>query len=296
MIRALAPPDVRKTIANVARTGLVEDFRGNILETHGVCQQGRDILDTIGASATDVDDLACRLRLLEREAKGLGDIANMDEIAPLIAVFEDHRRLMVRQSGGKIGEHTGIGVGQRLTCAEDVEQAERHGLHPIGFREDQALPFLRVFGERIDGGEIYRLFFIGRNRNEGLAVLGAEIPLAALHLLRPAAQEAEHVAIRFSVAAFSVDTHGGGNDQLLDRLVDHRFQQNGSAEIICTDVAGDLVHGLADPDLGGEMDDPGHAFQSFVDHVPVAHIAPDDLDTFRQCSLRVAMHLIDQGI
>src|SRR3546814_7992855 len=72
----------------------------------------------------NIEGFACRLRKLQRIGKGAGDIANMDKVAPLLAVLEDHRRLPVEQPGGEYGEDAGIGIGQRLPRPIDVEQPQ----------------------------------------------------------------------------------------------------------------------------------------------------------------------------
>ena len=113
--------DIGKAVADVAGTGLVHDFRLDLRHTHGVREKVCDLLHRIGLSAADIDDMAVGARLLQRQPKGAGDVTDMHEIAPLLAVLEDRRRLAIGKPRRKIGEHAGIGIGKGLSCAKDVE-------------------------------------------------------------------------------------------------------------------------------------------------------------------------------
>src|SRR5205085_220690 len=90
-------------------------------------------------AAADVEYAADRFGLFEGEQEGLRYIVDMDEIPPLIAILEDHRRLAIQQSRGKDGEHAGIGIGQRLSRTVDIEEPERDALHGVfgqGLKKD----------------------------------------------------------------------------------------------------------------------------------------------------------------
>ena len=70
----------------------------------------------------------------------------MDEVAPLLAVLEDRGAVACGEAGGEVGEHPGVGVGERLARAEDVEEPERDRLNLVGLPEDEDLTLLSVFG------------------------------------------------------------------------------------------------------------------------------------------------------
>ena len=70
-------------------------------------------------------------RVVEGEQEGAGDVADVDEVAPLLAVLEDHRRLAVGDPRGEDREHAGVGVRERLAGAVDVPEPERRALHAV---------------------------------------------------------------------------------------------------------------------------------------------------------------------
>jgi hypothetical protein len=55
--------------------------------------------------------------------KGARHVAHMDEVAPLLAILEDHRLLAVEETSGENRKYAGIGIGQRLARPIDVEKA-----------------------------------------------------------------------------------------------------------------------------------------------------------------------------
>ncbi len=48
--------------------------------------------------------------MIERENEGAGDILDVHEIAPLLPVLEDQRRLAVEKPRREDRQHTGIGI------------------------------------------------------------------------------------------------------------------------------------------------------------------------------------------
>ena len=85
-------------------------------------------------------------------AKARATSRDVDEVAALLAVLEDHRLLAVEQPRGEDREHAGIGVGERLAGAVDVEQAQAHALHAVGRGHDVGGALLHIFVERVDRG------------------------------------------------------------------------------------------------------------------------------------------------
>ena len=61
----------------------------------------------------------------QRERERAGDVADVDEVAGLLAVLEDQRRAAVEQARGEDRGHAGVRVGERLAGAVDVEEAQR---------------------------------------------------------------------------------------------------------------------------------------------------------------------------
>jgi hypothetical protein len=86
------------------------------------------------------------------------------EIAALVAVLENHRRAIVEEARAENSEHAGIGVGERLVRAVNVEEAQRDDGPVVSAAENQAHALLIVFVEGIDGGERRALRFRRRHR------------------------------------------------------------------------------------------------------------------------------------
>ena len=111
-------------------------------------------------------------------AKARATSRDMDEVAALLAVLEDHRLLAVEQARGEDREHAGIGIGERLARAVDVEQPQAHALDAIGRRHDVGRALLHIFVERVDRGEA-RPLPLGRGDRGQRAALGVErLPVA----------------------------------------------------------------------------------------------------------------------
>jgi hypothetical protein len=53
-------------------------------------------------AGADVEHAARRLRQLQRVGEGAGDVADIDEVAALLAILEDHRALPLRSREAKI--------------------------------------------------------------------------------------------------------------------------------------------------------------------------------------------------
>ncbi len=228
---------------------------------HGAGQLGRHLADRAVGAAADVERAARRLRQDERVGEGAGDVRHMDEVAPLLAVLEDHRRLAVQQPRGEDGEHAGVRVRQRLAGAIDVEQAQAHALDAIGRGHDVRRPLLDELVERVDRRQRRPLPF-GRGDGRQRPAAGVDrLPVGQPVAQRAARGILDQRAVGVAVQALAVDAHRAGGDDAAHRRVDQRLEQRRRADVVGRGIAYDLVHRLADPDLGGEVDDAVDAAQ-----------------------------------
>jgi hypothetical protein len=60
---------------------------------------------------------------------------------------------MVDIPRGKDGEHTGVGVRERLPDPKDIEESQDNGRDVVGTPDQQTHPLLVILGERIDRSE-----------------------------------------------------------------------------------------------------------------------------------------------
>src|SRR5690606_7088174 len=79
-------------------------------------------------------------------------------------------------------------------------------------------------------------------------------------------------------------------------LLEHPFQQDGSAEIVRADIASDLIHRLSHADFGSEVDHRVDAGQGSGHGAGVTHIAVDELDIVGQFMFVGTVHLIDESV
>src|SRR3954469_1875655 len=104
----------------------------------------------------------------------------MNEVATLLAVLEDHRRLAVVEPRREDGENACIGIGQSLSWSVCVPEPERHTLHAISGAQCQRQSLLNVFRERVDRGERGLLPLGRRHRDQRAALFVQWIPRIAL--------------------------------------------------------------------------------------------------------------------
>src|SRR5688500_18934358 len=90
--------DIRETVPDVAGATLPHDLRSDVRTRHRVREECGYFGDRPAFPTGDVENSAGRLRMIEREDEGLGDIVHMHEIAPLVSVFKDRRRLAIQQA------------------------------------------------------------------------------------------------------------------------------------------------------------------------------------------------------
>src|SRR6185437_10513494 len=82
--------DIGEAVADVAGTRLAEDLRFERWHTHRLSEKAGHVLDRIGVAAADIDDVVGSARLLQRQAERSSDVADVDEVAALLAILEDH--------------------------------------------------------------------------------------------------------------------------------------------------------------------------------------------------------------
>ena len=68
------------------------------------------MIDRIAAAAANIDGMTSGKGVLHRQTKGSRDIAHMDEVTFLLAVFENKRLLAVQQACAKICEDASIRI------------------------------------------------------------------------------------------------------------------------------------------------------------------------------------------
>src|SRR5438128_159831 len=95
---------VAEAMADVADPALADDLRIDVVAAHCPGELGRHLGDRAVVARADVEHLADRLGKLERLGEGPGDVPDIDEVAALAAVLEDHRLLAVEEPRGEDGE------------------------------------------------------------------------------------------------------------------------------------------------------------------------------------------------
>ena len=234
----------------------------------------------------------------ERIGKGAGDIVDMDEVAALFAILEDHRPLAIDQPRGKDRQHSGIGIGQRLAGAIDVEQPEADTLHAIGRGDDMRHLFLNIFVERIDRSQRWTFPFGRRDRGQRASAVVHRIPVPLSIGLVTAPGILHDPAIAIGIKSLAIDAHRTGGDDAAHRAGNQLLHQHRRAGVVGAGIAFDIVHRLADADLGREMNDGVDTVQCPGNRAGVADVALHTLGigvkVLRPAA--IAVHLRDQAI
>src|SRR5204862_8259711 len=148
--------DSGKAMAHITDTAFAGDFRLD-RHTERVSEQSRRVFDADRRAAADIEGTPDGVIADQRQATGLGDIIDIDEIAALLAIFEDQWRAVVQQTRGKNRQDAAIGVRERLVRPVDIEEPQRHGRDVVGVADHQAETLLVVFRQRVDRADRWRL-------------------------------------------------------------------------------------------------------------------------------------------
>jgi len=139
-----------------------------------------------------------------------------DEIALLSAVLIDERAIPVQDPAGKDGQDPRIGVGKRLTAAEDVKEAQSNCGDAVCAAENQAHPLLMILGKRIDRCQRRRLLLRCRDRIQGLVISVPHFPVTPPQLLGGPLHRNTLSTVGGLIESLSVDAHTGRHNQALD--------------------------------------------------------------------------------
>ena len=268
-------------MADVADAVLAGDLRFDAQSEYRAQHLG-DVTNGVGLAAADVEGVTCSGIDFEGKPARLRHVADTDEVAALQPVFEDQRPIAVQQAGGEDRQHPGVGIRQRLACAEDVEEPERHRRNVVGGPHHQTQLLLVKLGECVDRGQFRPLVFGRRHRRERPAIRASEFPPALRELLARTRGAGHDRSPGGSIGALAVQAHARRNHQPFDRPFHQRLEQHGGADVVDRGVSRHLVHALADTDGGGEVVHRIDAIEGAPDRIGVAHIATYELDVVVQ--------------
>src|SRR4051812_25514272 len=286
-----------ETMPDIARSELPRDLRMQVLAIHGLRQTDRNVLHRSRPAAANVEHLAGGSRMFERDQEGASDVLHMHEIAPLLAVLEYHRTLAVQQTRGKNREHAGVRIRKRLTRPIDVEEPKRDSLDAVSGSDGERQALLHILGQCVNRCERRPLPFRRRHRKQRTSIaieriIGLSAPSHA------AFGVFNDVASLAAVEALAINTHRRCGDDTPHRAIDQRLKQRSGCEIVAADITLDLVHALADTDLGGEMNDAVDARQGAGEQIGIANIADEKFGLVPDIEFgrRAPMDLLDERI
>src|SRR6185437_9076873 len=171
-----------ETVPDVADAVLARDLGREMLLPELLGEPAGNLIYRHPLPTADVENLSGGLGYLERQPAAFGDIANVDEIPPLLAILEDKRPIAVEQACGKYGKDPGIGIGEGLPRAIHVEEAQRRRRDVVSTADHEAEAFLVVLGQRVDRGERGWLRLGRRHRRERCAIRTCRFPFSASQL------------------------------------------------------------------------------------------------------------------
>src|SRR5690625_4232541 len=288
--------DIGEAVADITAAGLLENLGHQIFPPHCLSKQSGDLEDAVTTATADVDRLAHRRRRFHGQTEGTRHVSDMDEVTALLPILEDGGRLAVEEGAAEDREHTGIGVGELLTGAEDIEQPERHALHAIGGAKHQGEALLHVLRKGIDRRQIRLLVFVRWQRLQGLLPV-LRLPVAGLQIRRPPARRGDKGSVGTAVKAFAIDAHGGGNHDSPDRLLHDLLHQYGGPEIVGAHLALDPVPAMADTHFSGQIEDPVDTCEGTPNARRVPEIPFDEVDVSAEIDGRARhMDLLYQAV
>src|SRR5262249_35423888 len=137
--------DIGEAVANITSAVAARDFRLDVFLTQDAGDALRNFYDRVLISAAHVEDLSDSFASFQRQPACLYDVVDVDEVPDLIAVFKDHRRLLVQQARCEDRKHPPVGIRQRLPRAIDVEEAKSDGGYLIYHVEHKNHDYVLVF-------------------------------------------------------------------------------------------------------------------------------------------------------
>jgi hypothetical protein len=270
--------DVREAVAGVAGAVVLGEFGAEVGAAKGGREAQGGLVDGVVAAAADVDDAARGAGGVEGEGEGAGDVGDVDKVAALAAVLEGEGGQVPEEAGGEERQDAGVGAGEGLAGAVDVEEAEGEGGDAAGLADEEAEAFLVEFREGVDGGGVGVLGFGGGEGCERAAVGVDEFPLAGLETFERAGAAGDVGSGGAAVKALAVDAGAGGEDEAADGAADEGLEEDGGALVVDGGVVGNLIQARAGADEGGEVADGVDADEGLVDGAGVEHVADAQVD------------------
>src|SRR5258708_645857 len=232
--------------------------------------------DRDGASAAHVESLAVRLFFLEHEHVGLDHILHMHEVAGLMAIFVEQKRLMLKGASTEDAAHPGVVVVQRLPLALRNGVAQRHGGDAVQPSESKSGLFLRQFGNGVLVIGIVRSLVEGQCLGGAPARGARHFPVTALKFLSRTRHGLKVAMIRAAVLAFAVHSLGRGYNDFFHRqpVPNDEFEQKRRTHGIDFKEAGKIRHVILISRVVGNNVDP---LQAREEHLAISNLAANEL-------------------
>src|SRR3954470_4853655 len=102
-------------------------------------------------TTADVEHFIGGFRNFQGQPACLRNVAHVNEIAPLFAVFVHEWRIVVEETRSKNRQHTGVRIRERLTRTENIKEAQRNGGDSVRASNGHAQALLMELANGIDG-------------------------------------------------------------------------------------------------------------------------------------------------
>ena len=124
-------------------------------------QRACDLVDRDGPSAADVEDVPDLPIAFQDRCEGIGDVQHMHEVALLLAILEDERRLVVQQPGNEDRRDPRVGIAERLPGSVGIEQPQGNSRDAESAPDRQKHLLVIALVDGIDRGRL-EAFLLGR--------------------------------------------------------------------------------------------------------------------------------------
>src|SRR4051812_45633050 len=158
-------------------------------------------------AAPNIENATRCIRHFQRQPATLCNVVNANEIALLIAVFENQRGVVVQQARSENRQHSSIRIRKRLPRAVNIEEPQCYSRNSVSPADEQTHLFLVKLRKRVNGSQRWRFALWCRNGLENVAMLVSQLPLAGFQLGERSLSALDQFAFGAAIQPLTIKAH-----------------------------------------------------------------------------------------